>query len=102
MVIVDEIIIPHHAMPKPSRSQTVFRRNLEFCSTLRLLVSTLKRLFEDIGSKDLPKEIVSDHPLVMPCDAAAGLLKRREIGFANARKALQDFVMQLEKCDMKL
>src|SRR5438034_724358 len=76
MGFVNEIFVPHHAVPKPSRRQAVLHWNLKISFVFRFVVLAAKCLFENLGSKDFAKKVISNYPLIVPRDDAASLFKQ--------------------------
>src|SRR5438067_2451641 len=76
MDVVNEVFVPHHAVSKPPGCQTVFHWNLKIALLLPCVAFVGKCLFEDLGSKDFAKKVISNYPLIVPRDNAASLFKQ--------------------------
>src|SRR5436190_5561845 len=83
MDVVNEVLVPHHAMPKPPRRQAVFHWNLKIAFLLPYVAFVGKGLFEDFGIKDFAKKVMSHYPLIVPRDEPASLFKQGCTGALN-------------------
>src|SRR5437773_2055472 len=104
MGVVNEIFVPYHAVPKPSRRQAIFHWNLKISFVFRFVVLATKRLCENPGIKDFAKKVISHHPLIVPRHDATSVLKR---GCTSGCKlssfqTVEHTVMELQESDMKL
>src|SRR5437773_11382603 len=76
MDVVNEIFVPHQAVPKPARCQAIFHWNLKIAFVLPGVAFVGKCLLENFGIKDFAEEIMTHHPLIMPRDEPASLFKQ--------------------------
>src|SRR5438105_1411276 len=80
MEVVNEIFVPHHAMPKAPSRQAVFHWNLKIAFILPCEAFVGKCLFENFGINDFAKKVMSHYPLIVPRDDAASFFKQGRAG----------------------